>query len=137
MFMRHFTLDEASMLLPVAQEACQRVRALLAEHDSLRATAPGGQGFPGVQQGEVLAERMESIHDEVATELAGLQQLGVQVKSLEPMLLDFPAILAGQPVLLCWREGEPAIQHIHPVVGGFNARRPILAQDNFGTTPLQ
>lgn len=33
---------------------------------------------------------------------------GIDLKGLAPLLIDFPAVLDGEPVLLCWLEGESA-----------------------------
>jgi len=35
------------------------------------------------------------------------------VKDLEAGLLDFPCRIDDQIVLLCWRMGEPSIEHWH------------------------
>jgi hypothetical protein len=50
---------------------------------------------------------------------------GLEVKGIAPLLLDFPSELAGEPVLLCWLEGEPELGWYHPVAYGFAGRRRI------------
>lgn len=67
----------------------------------------------------------EASKDELLAVLQQFENLGIQVKSIEPGLLDFPALLGNREVLLCWQEGEPEIGHYHDLEGGFAGRRPI------------
>jgi hypothetical protein len=57
--------------------------------------------------------------------IAEIDSIGVQVQDLESGLLDFPCRLDDQVVLLCWRMGEPAIEHWHTADSGFKGRQPI------------
>lgn len=57
--------------------------------------------------------------------LSSLRERGVQVKGIAPLLLDFPAVVDGRTVLLCWLEGEPTIAWYHPVELGIMGRRPL------------
>jgi hypothetical protein len=49
----------------------------------------------------------------VRESIAEIDAIGVQVKDLEAGLLDFPCRVDDEVVLLCWRMGEPAIEHWH------------------------
>lgn len=48
---------------------------------------------------------------------------GVQLKGIAPLLLDFPAELDGEPVLLCWLEGDADLSWYHRPEAGFAGRR--------------
>lgn len=48
---------------------------------------------------------------------------GVQLKMISPGLVDFPARLDGEEILLCWREGEETITHYHGWNDGFMGRK--------------
>ena len=61
----------------------------------------------------------------VRESIAEIDSIGVQVKDLDAGLLDFPFRLDDQVVLLCWRMGEPAIEHWHTVESGFQGRKPV------------
>lgn len=50
---------------------------------------------------------------------------GLDIKGFAPLLLDFPAEIAGQPVLLCWLEGETELRWYHKLPHGFAGRRRI------------
>jgi hypothetical protein len=131
--MKTFTLEEAQSLLPVLEsllkramegkQAAEQVEAGLAEL-SRRIYISGGMK---VDVGKVARERAEiESHMQIVREsLAEIDSIGVQVKDIENGLLDFPSIVDGQVVLLCWRRGEASIEHWHTVESGFQGRQPL------------
>jgi len=40
-------------------------------------------------------------------------------------LVDFPAVIDGETVFLCWRSDESELAWYHPVEEGFGGRRPL------------
>jgi hypothetical protein len=68
---------------------------------------------------------MDGHLERVREMIAEIDSIGVQVKDLESGLLDFPFKLEDEVVLLCWRMGEPAIEHWHTVESGFQGRKPV------------
>jgi hypothetical protein len=68
---------------------------------------------------------MDAHLQRVRESVAEIDSIGVQVKDLESGLLDFPCRLDEEVVLLCWRMGEPAIEHWHTVDSGFQGRQPV------------
>jgi hypothetical protein len=40
-------------------------------------------------------------------------------------LLDFPCLIDGETVLLCWKMGESRIEFWHTLDGGFAGRQPL------------
>jgi hypothetical protein len=131
--MKTFTLEEAQSLLPVLEsllkramegkQAAEQVEASLAEL-SRRIYVSGGMR---VNVAKVSKDRAEiETHLQVVREsLAEIDAIGVQVKDIETGLLDFPSIVDGQVVLLCWRRGESSIEHWHTVEAGFQGRQPL------------
>lgn len=60
------------------------------------------------------------------SELLGwLESAGLELKGIAPLLLDFPAEMDGEPVLLCWLEGERELGWYHKLAHGFAGRRPL------------
>ena len=47
------------------------------------------------------------------------------VRDLERGLVDFPSLIDGREVYLCWLLDEPAVGHWHGVEAGFAGRRPL------------
>jgi arsenite methyltransferase len=118
-----FTIDEArgvlAELAPVLAEIVER-RADAAElAAALREAAPTQLG------GRAELKAAEARLDELLTQV---QSTGVELKGWAPLLLDFPADLDGVPVLLCWLEGEPALQWYHRTELGFLGRRRLPEQ---------
>ncbi|MBI5496046.1 MAG: DUF2203 domain-containing protein [Deltaproteobacteria bacterium] len=137
--MRHFTLDEAHALLPVVVETCERIRGLAREEKLARERVRilarrhlEGGADPGAER-----EVLRGVAERLATEVEDLLEMGVHLKGLNPFLVDFPALLDGRTVLLCWREGEAAITHFHSTETGFSGRQPIEEPAVFGQTMLQ
>jgi hypothetical protein len=63
---------------------------------------------------------------------AEIEEIGVQVKDLEQGLLDFPCVLDGKTVFLCWKQGEKEIGYWHAPEDGFEGRKPL--DGRFGRT---
>ncbi len=126
-----FTVAEARAelvrLLPLLEEIV-RLRADAAElAASTRArTAPSPLG--GLAELKAAQARL----DELLTEVTGC---GVELKGLAPLLLDFPAMLDGTPVLLCWLEGEGELAWFHRADLGFAGRRRLADPDHPGAHP--
>ncbi len=60
-----------------------------------------------------------------------LRALGVEPKSGTEGLVDFPAILDGQPIYLCWKFDEPRVLFWHDLESGFAGRQPLGPDGEF------
>ena len=49
-----------------------------------------------------------------------VEKLGVLVKQISPILIDFPHLIEGREIYLCWKEGEEDILYWHEISDGFN-----------------
>lgn len=135
-----FTLSEAQTLLPVleallrkAQAAGIRASEMESEMQQLtqRIFLSGGMHVSVVQAARRRAEREKALQEARDT-LVEIDEIGVQVKDLEQGLLDFPCVVDGQTVLLCWKLGEKEIGFWHTAEDGFAGRKPLDAR--FGKT---
>jgi hypothetical protein len=54
-----------------------------------------------------------------------VEQIGCELKDFRVGLIDFPALLDGREVCLCWQLGEDDITYWHETTDGFAGRRPI------------
>lgn len=117
---RIFTLEEARLLMPdllAKADDVVRVRADLVEVQS--ALNQGGVSpLGGLPEAKALEARLSEVLGWFGTE-------GLDVKGIAPLLLDFPARLDGDTVLLCWLEGERELGWYHKPEHGFAGRRPI------------
>jgi hypothetical protein len=128
-----FTLSEAQTLLPVVEALLLRAQAAAAKAAELeiemqqlsqRIFLAGGMHVD-----VSVAARRRAEHDKAVQEakdtLVEIDSIGVQVKDLEQGLLDFPSLLDGKAVLLCWKLGEPSITHWHTEEEGYAGRKPL------------
>jgi hypothetical protein len=128
-----FTLTEAQTLLPLlesllvkTQAAGRRAAELEAELQQLtqRILLSGGLNVDVPATARRRAEREKALKEAQDT-LAEIDEIGVQVKDLKQGLLDFPCLLDGETVLLCWKQGEKEIGFWHTVDAGFAGRQPV------------
>lgn len=134
--MKTFTLDEAQALLPIAEsllnralEARQAASDLQEEMAALvrRIFTSGGMFIdPAAAQKRKIA--LEALVQRAKDSLQELDAIGVQVKDLDTGLLDFPCLLEGETVLLCWKRGEARIDFWHRIEDGFAGRQRIDAR---------
>jgi len=128
-----FTLDEAQGLLPLVEALLNRA---IEAKDALIGLEEEQQVLLRriVVSGGLLIDRaavkkrkitMAALLQRAKDSLQEIDAIGVQVKDLDTGLLDFPCILEGETVLLCWKRGEPRIAFWHRVEDGFPGRQPI------------
>ena len=130
---RTFTLEEAQSLLPVIESLLRTAIAgkkvmeeFEAEQQALahRVFLNGGMFLDVVPLARRKAERVKA-EQRAKDALAEIDSIGVQVKDIDIGLLDFPCVIEGQIILLCWKLGEKSITHWHGTQEGFAGRKPI------------
>jgi hypothetical protein len=121
---RHFTPEQANRLLPKLKTVLRQLRDardLLTDsdaHEALGDAAPSnGGGEAGRQVGEAFLE--------VRRLLVALQETGIVIRDVERGLVDFPALVGGHEVFLCWELGEDEVRHWHDLEDGYRGRRPL------------
>ena len=115
-----FTLETAASLLDSVRGELDEFVRLRADVAEIAAALRREEISPWGGRAELKAG--EARLDEI---LSALTDAGVEVKGIAPLLLDFPALVDGQAVLLCWLEGEAEIAWVHSPDIGFMARRPL------------
>jgi hypothetical protein len=112
-----FTLDEAKTLLPVlsallekARAAALRAGALENEMQELsqRIFLSGGLHVDVSAAARRRAER-EKAMQEARSQIEEITEIGVEVSENEEGGLEFPCLLEGRTVMLCWALGEEEI----------------------------
>ena len=131
--MRTFTLREAQSMLPVLESLLRRsieAKSQMEEIDQEltelgeRIFLSGGMLLDVATCAARKAQRDKAIQNAKDT-LSEINAIGVQVKDLDIGLLDFPCLVDGEIVLLCWKLGESTITHWHGTEEGFAGRKPI------------
>ena len=112
-------MREAVAMKSQYEEAEQAVQSL-----ATRITMMGG----------IVVNRERAAEDKARRDVAGqrlrsvlenFEQSGVLVKDLDKGLVDFPTLLRGEEVYLCWKLDEASIQFWHGTNEGFAGRKAI------------
>jgi hypothetical protein len=109
-----FTLDEARTLLPVlgallrrAREAALRAGRIEGEMQDLsqRIFLSGGMHVNVTAAARRRAEREKAVQEAQST-IEEIEEIGARVGDVDAGRLEFPYLLDGREVLLCWTLGE-------------------------------
>jgi hypothetical protein len=121
---RHFTQEEANGLLPQLTTLLTRLREAKDEltdaeaHEVLSEAAPSnGGGDEGRQVGVAFLE--------VRRMLETVEHAGIVLRDIDRGLVDFPALVEGREIYLCWELGEDEVAHWHELEGGYGGREPL------------
>lgn len=138
---RFFTIDAANATIPELRTILETLRdersQLIALRDEFRelsvdAPSEGGTGGSPVASratGRVDGERarirlrMQGVIDQMQAGVARIDELGVTLREIETGLVDFPALVSGRQVWLCWRLGEGDLEWWHELGDGFGGRQ--------------
>jgi len=144
---RFFDLDEANETIPELRTILETLRdersQLIALRDEFARrtaleTAPGDASVErtaddaATRTSESAAERrrlrlrMQGVIDQMQAGVARIDELGVTLREIETGLVDFPALVAGRQVWLCWRLGEGDVEWWHELSDGIGGRRPLI-----------
>lgn len=120
-FQKHYTREEARALLP-------EIRGWLGELSELRnsidrqETRLQGLIAPQTDLGGKLVNDWVRNLARFRTLLVEFYRRDIQVKDLDRGLIDFPAIIGGREVFLCWEQDEEDIEFWHDLDSGYAGR---------------
>lgn len=119
MSIKYFTVEEAEKTLPLVKTI---VKDILNEGNVLRDVCIT-TGITDVES-PILKKYIETIN----RYFSELEEIGCFFKDTSFMLglVDFPAIVDGEKVFLCWKYGEEHITHYHSLTEGFTKRKPLV-----------
>ena len=144
---RFFDLDAANAALPelrtiletLRDERSQLIelRDEFARQAALETATPGRAPVeepvdepddvsPGADVRRRLRLRMQGVIDQMQAGVARIDELGVTLREIETGLIDFPALVSGRQVWLCWRLGEGHVAFWHELSEGFGGRRELV-----------
>ncbi|HUG29583.1 MAG TPA: DUF2203 domain-containing protein [Candidatus Limnocylindria bacterium] len=129
---RFFTIDEANGALPDVERILAALRdqreELIALRDRVVAAAPPEDEAPTsgtAEQVRLLRLGMQGLIDQMQAGVARLVEMDITLRDIPTGLIDFPALVSGRPIWLCWRLGEADVAHWHPHDEGYDTRRPL------------
>lgn len=130
---KNFTLEEAEALIPQLEQIMssimdhKRSAADLAEELAELQRESRRSGGKGMDPSLLMNKQTEVdfLVQIISEGLEALEALGGEPKDLDIGLVDFPGMIDGESVLLCWRFGEKSIDYYHNQSDGFAGRKPI------------
>ncbi len=123
-YKHHYTRDEARALLPQLRQWLVRLRAL--RHELEKRDQRLGQLMDrGHDAGGPLVNEWVRIMADIRDVFAEFERREILIKDLERGLLDFPALVGGREVFLCWEQDEDDVEFWHELDGGFAGREKL------------
>ncbi len=132
---RYFTVEQANAMLPlvraIVKDLSELSRDVIERRERLALLLAGRNG----QQSDVYSEELAQVEEELEKDgrrlreyVEELLKLGIEPKNGPEGLVDFPALMDGREVYLCWKYGEPEIMFWHDLDAGFAGRQSLVAE---------
>ena len=129
---RFYTIDEANTSLPEVERILAALRdqreELIGLRDRVVEASPRDDEAPTADVAErirLLRLGMQGLIDQMQAGVARLVEMDITLRDISTGLIDYPALVSGRPIWLCWRLGEDEVAHWHAHDEGFDSRRPL------------
>jgi hypothetical protein len=123
-FKKHYTRAEARALLPLVRLWLKRIVQLCNDLQKSETRVAKLMG-PGLDIGSSAVNSWLRTQVDLKQVMLEFHRREIQIKDLQRGLLDFPAIVDGKEVFLCWEEGEDDIEFWHELDTGYAGRKPL------------
>lgn len=120
-FAKHYTRDEARALLPRIRQWLERLNRLRHDLDRFDKRLGGLAEQGNDTGGETVNNWIRTLAD-MQEVLVEFQRREIFIKDPNRGLVDFPAIIGGREVFLCWEQDEEDIEFWHDLDTGFTGR---------------
>ncbi|MGH2407126.1 MAG: DUF2203 domain-containing protein [Candidatus Limnocylindrales bacterium] len=127
---RFYSIDQANARL---RDLMPLLHKLKADRDAIaaaqRALTSFSQTNGNASHAEDLKAREAKIGEMVfrmERHVAQIVEWDVTLRDIETGLVDFPALVNGRQVCLCWRLGEDAVGFWHELDSGFGGRKALI-----------
>ena len=123
-FQKHYSREEARVLLPEIREWLERLTFLRGDMEA-REEQLSELMKPGKDLGGELVNSCVRTMAEMKSILLEFFKREIQIKDLDRGLIDFPALRDGKEVFLCWEKSEEDISFWHDLEAGYAGREPL------------
>jgi hypothetical protein len=131
---RIFTIEQANACLPLVRSIVGDLVALARDMVERRQRLDKLTAGRDVSKCDVYGEELMQMEEELEKDTDRLQgyaqellDLGVEPKGASEGLVDFPHMMDGRLVYLCWKYNEPEILYWHDLDAGFAGRQALTA----------
>jgi hypothetical protein len=131
---RLFTIEQANAMLPLVRAIVTDLAQLSQDVIERRGRLSQLTSGRDSESDDFYASELAQIEQELDKDSARLQEyvqelrdLGVEPKNGPQGLVDFPSLMDGRVVFLCWKLGEPEVGYWHELDAGFMGRQTLTA----------
>lgn len=118
-----YTLDRANDRIADLDGMLTLLRT---QRDELRELKSTFETTDSIDDQRRLRLRMQGLVDQMQASVARIDGWGITLRDIDSGMIDFPALVSGRQVWLCWQLGEDAVEHWHELETGFGSRRPLI-----------
>ena len=129
---RYYAIDEANASIPEVERILIALRdqreELINLRDRVVAASPPDDETPtpsAAEQIRLLRLGMQGLIDQMQAGVARLVDMDITLRDIATGLIDFPALVTGRPIWLCWRLGEADVANWHAHDQGYDSRQPL------------
>jgi len=127
---RFYSIDQADARLRDLAPLLDKLRAdraevAVARHELERFRTTNGNA-DHADELEAQETRIRDLVFRMERYVSQLVAWDITLRDIETGLVDFPALVNGRQVCLCWRLGEDRIGFWHELDAGFGGRRPLI-----------
>jgi len=123
-YQKHYTCEEANALLPEIRQWLRKLGQLRRDLGKREKRLGGLMAAGGDVGGELVNQCVHTLAD-IKGVLAEFETREILIKDLERGLMDFPAIIGGREVFLCWEQDEDAVEFWHELETGYANREKL------------
>jgi hypothetical protein len=123
-FKKHFTRDEARALLPQVRKWLEQLEHLHQRLHKFEQRLNSLMLSGNDAGGDLVNDWVRAMADMQDT-LVEFRRRDIVVKDIERGLVDFPAIIGGREVFLCWEKDEEDIEFWHDLDSGYAGREKL------------
>jgi hypothetical protein len=123
-FTKHYSREEANSLLPQVRQWLADINRLRDDVQRYEKRLSGLQDQGNDIGGETVNNWIRSLAG-MQEVLAEFQHRQIFIKDIQRGLIDFPAIMGGKEIFLCWEQDEDVVEHWHDLETGFSGREKL------------
>ncbi len=114
---KYFTPEEANQTLPLVKKIV----------DDILRVGKEIRGLTVETENPEIEARLGDLMDELDGLFEEIEALGCSYKdwNFTMGLVDFPSVIAGREVFLCWRSDEETVEFYHEAEAGYAGRKSI------------
>jgi hypothetical protein len=118
-----YDIEAANARIPAVRDILTLLRDQLAELGRLRDESLS----PDLDDADArrIDLRISGIVDQMHASVARIDAWSITLRDINSGLIDFPALVNGRQVCLCWRLGEDEVGWWHELSAGFSGRHPL------------